>query len=251
MGQELTIQLVSKGARVAMVDISREGLSETEKLIDSDVCTKHLLDITDHDAVMAFKEQVILSHQAVDGLINNAGIIQPFVNVNDLDSATISRVMNINFFGMVNMTKALLPHLLTRPVAHIANVSSMGGFIPFPGQTVYSASKAAVKLFTEGLYAELKNSPVGVTVIHPGAVNTHIMVNSGLKTEEEMAQQEKSSSAKMISAQKAAEIMINGIERNKFRVLVGSDAGLLDKLYRINPKFAVNLIVKKMSNLIT
>ena len=67
----------------------------------------------------------------------------------------IERVLNYNFYGQIYMTKAFLPYLLERPEAHIVNVSSMGGFFPVPGQILYGASKAAVKLFTEGLYAEL------------------------------------------------------------------------------------------------
>jgi len=78
------------------------------------------------------------------------------------------------------MTKAFLPFFLKRSEAHVVNISSMGGFIPFPGQTIYGAAKAAVKIFTEGLYAELKDSNVNVTVVHPGAIATNITTNSGL-----------------------------------------------------------------------
>ena len=86
----------------------------------------------------------------------------------------IERVLDVNLQGTLNMVTAFLPLLLERPEAHIANVSSMGGFFPFPGQTVYGASKAAVKLLTEGLYAELLDSQVRVSVIMPGAVSTSI-----------------------------------------------------------------------------
>ena len=91
----------------------------------------------------------------VDGLINNAGIVQPFVPFADLDQAAIDRVLDVNLMGTINMSRAFMPVLLSRPEAHLANVSSMGGFFPFPGQTLYGASKAGVKLLTEGLYAEL------------------------------------------------------------------------------------------------
>jgi short-subunit dehydrogenase len=146
------------------------------------------------------------------------------------------------------MTKTFLPYLLQRPEAHIANVSSMGGFIPFPGQTFYSASKAAVKILTEGLYAELKNTNVGVTVIHPRAVNTNIMSNSGANRNMAKSETDKSAADKTLSADKAAAIMFDAIEKNKFRVMVGNDARMLDMLYRLNPKMAVHMIVRKMSN---
>jgi short-subunit dehydrogenase len=125
----------------------------------------------------------------------------------------------------------------------------MGGFIPFPGQTFYSASKAAVKIFTEGLYAELKGTNVGVTVVHPGAINTNIMSNSGVKSTSSGTDKENEAAAKTLPANKAAEIMIKAIEKNKYRVMVGKDARILDTLYRISPKNAVNMITKKMAGM--
>jgi short-subunit dehydrogenase len=122
----------------------------------------------------------------------------------------------------------------------------MGGFIPFPGQTVYSASKAAVKIFTEGLYSELKETNVGVTVIHPGAVQTNIMENSGLEAPKDAGA---SSGIQSLPADRAATIMIDAIEKNKFRVMVGKDARMMDYFYRFSPKRAVDMIVKKMGSL--
>jgi len=107
---------------------------------------------------------VIEAHGKVDGLINCACIIQPFVKLNDLEYEAIEHVMNVNFWGLMYMTKTFLPYLMDRPSAHIVNVSSMGGFLPVPGQTVYGASKAAVKLLTEGLHSELRETSVRVTI---------------------------------------------------------------------------------------
>jgi len=246
MGRELAIQLVNKGAKVALLDINQEALAETAKIAGAQHCSIHQVNVTNLESITLLPDLIIKHHGTIDGIINNAGIIQPFIPINDLEYETIKRVMDVNFYGTVYMTKTFLPYLLQRPEAHIANVTSMGGFIPFPGQSVYSASKAAVKMFTEGLYGELKNTNVGVTIIHPGAINTNIMGNSGLETN--TASQEKAASNnKMLSATKAAEIMIDAIEKNKFRVMVGKDASFLDKLYRLSPKFAVNFIVKNMS----
>ncbi|TNE70745.1 SDR family NAD(P)-dependent oxidoreductase [bacterium] len=243
MGRELTVQLVQKGAKVAMVDIHSSALDETESLVKKGSVSKHVLDISDLKHVQKLPESVLNMFGQIDGLINNAGIIQPFIPINELEFSTIEKVFNVNFYGMVNMTKTFLPYLLKRPEAHIANVSSMGGFIPFPGQSVYSASKAAVKIFTEGLYSELKDTNVKVTVIHPGAVNTNISSNSGLEMPKTDAT---NNTPKSLDADKAAAIMISAIEKNAFRVMVGSDAQFLDKLYRFNPKYAVDFIVKKM-----
>lgn len=249
MGRELTIQLVQRGARVAMADINEQNMQETAQLAGPDKVSVHVLNVADKAAVDAFPEAVIKAHGTVDGIINNAGIIQPFVHVKDLDFERIERIMHINFYGTLYMVKAFLPHLLKRPEAHIANVSSMGGFIPFPGQTLYGASKAAVKLLTEGLYAELKNTNVRVTIIFPGAVNTNIVANSGVQLLPAAADPEQA--ARALPASKAATIMLDGIEKNAFRILVGSDARMLDTIYRFNPRYAVNFIVKQMGKMVS
>ncbi len=112
----------------------------------------------------------------VDGIINNAGIIQPFVRVNDLSYDAIESVINVNFYGTLYMVKTFLPHLLRRPEAHIVNISSMGGFLPVPGQTIYGAQKLPW-FQTEGLHSELKDTNVRVTVVFLGAINTNITMN--------------------------------------------------------------------------
>lgn len=246
MGRELSLQLIKKGARIAMADINEKGMSETAEMAGHSNISIHKLDISELNQVETFPATVIDKHGQVDGIINNAGIIQPFVNVSELDYGTIQRIMNINFYGTVNMTKTFLPHLLKRPEAYIANVASMGGFIPFPGQTIYGASKAAVKLFTEGLYAELKGGNVGVSVFLPGAVNTNIMANSGVKMEVDVNAAQTQGN-RTLSAAKAAEIMIDAIEKDKFRALVGNDAKMLDLFYRFSPRRAVDFITKQMS----
>ena len=100
MGRELVLNLLSKGASVAAVDINEAALQETAGLAGDkkSKLSTHVLNITDKAAVDSFPEQVISQHGVVDGLINNAGIIQPFVRVNKLDFAAIERVMNVNFF---------------------------------------------------------------------------------------------------------------------------------------------------------
>ncbi|HNV10548.1 MAG TPA: SDR family oxidoreductase, partial [Propionibacteriaceae bacterium] len=182
IGREVVLALLKRGARVAAVDLSAERLAGTVELAgrDADRLTTHVVNVTDGDAVALLPHEVIDAHGAVDGLLNVAGIIQKFVHFNELEVADIDRVLSVNFWGVVHMVQAFLPHLLERPQAALLNVSSMGAFIPVPGQTVYGASKAAVKLLTEGLHAELRGTPVRVTVVFPGAVATSITENSGV-----------------------------------------------------------------------
>jgi short-subunit dehydrogenase len=120
----------------------------------------------------------------------------------------------------------------------------MGGFLPVPGQTIYGASKAAVKLLTEGLHSELRDTNVHVTVVFPGAVNTNITKNSGLKMNTQSSTENKP--VKILSPVKAAEIIIDGMENNSYRVLVGSDAKFMDYIYRLNPAYAAKFIYTKM-----
>lgn len=182
IGREVVRGLLARGARVAAVDLRQEGLDATSAMVSASAIrlTTHAADVTDRDRISALPGEVIAAHGQVDGLINVAGIIQQFIPVVELDFPEIERVMDVNFWGVVNTVKAFLPHLLERPAAAIVNVSSMGALAPVPGQSVYGASKAAVKLLTEGLYAETVDTPVNVTVVFPGAISTNISGNSGV-----------------------------------------------------------------------
>jgi short-subunit dehydrogenase len=253
IGRELVLNLLGKGARVAAVDISEAGLAETVTLAgaNGDRLSTHTLSITDRLSVEALPDSVVAKHGQVDGLINCAGIIQPFVRLKDLEYDAIERVMNVNFWGVVHMVKTFLPILLTRPVGHILNISSMGGFCPVPGQTIYGASKAAVKLLTEGLYAECLGTNVAVTVAFPGAIATNISKNSGVGLSvDESAADGKEPKFKMTQPADAAQIIVDAMEKDAFRVTVGSDATMLDRLSRLAPKKAAELIAKQMKDLL-
>jgi NAD(P)-dependent dehydrogenase (short-subunit alcohol dehydrogenase family) len=251
MGRELVLEMLRRGARVAAVDIREDALRETARLAGAAAAgtlSQHALDITDASATRALLAEVLDAHGAVDGLVNNAGIIQPFVPVADLDDAAIQRVLGVNLFGTINMVRAFLPALLERPEAHLANVSSMGGFFPFPGQTMYGASKAAVKLLTEGLYAELVDTNVAVSVIMPGAVATDITANSGVAAPAGASAE--ASRSRTMPADVAARIMIDGIEKNRLHIYVGRDAQLLSLAIRLAPKRAILLVQRQMKKLL-
>lgn len=252
IGREVALQLLAGGARVAALDLSQEGLDQTAALANSDKLSIHQVDIADLTQVASSKVQVNSFHGPVDAVINVAGIIQPFVRVNELDFEQIKKVMDVNFYGLLHVTKTYLPELISRPVAHIANVSSMGGFVPIPGQSIYGASKAAVKLLTEGLYSELQGTGVGVTTIFPGAIGTNIALNSGIMTKEQIKQMAASAGpARMTtSVEVAGKAIIDGIERKKFHVLVGQDAKTIYFLSRLMPERAANLIYKNMKDLL-
>jgi short-subunit dehydrogenase len=249
MGREMTHQIIAKGGKVAALDRHLPALLETQQVCSgtSKIFLALEVDITDRPQVLALPEKVIKHFGQIDGIINNAGIIQPFVKVNDLTFDQIEHVMNVNFMGTVSVSKAFLPHLLERPEAHIVNISSMGGFLPVPGQSIYGASKAAVKLFTEGLYAELKETTVRVSVVFPGAIATNITANSGIEMPKVTGD---SSAMATMPANEAARAILNGMETNQYRILVGFDSKFMDFLCRLAPEFATNFIAKKMKALL-
>lgn len=247
IGRALTLKLLSGGASVIAVDLNEDSLDELSKKAGSDKLVTQVFNITDQEAVLNAAKKF----EKIDILINNAGIIQPFVSVGNIDYEAIEKVMKVNFYGTLNMTKAFLNYLLKRPEAHIVNVSSMGGFLPVPGQSIYGASKAAVKLLTEGLYAELKDTNVHVSVVFPGATKTNISENSGVSTPGQEKSDKKNQKIPMLSAEEAAQEIIRGVEKNKVQIFLGKDSKFMNLLYRLRPVFATDFIAKKMSSLLS
>jgi len=217
IGRALALAVARSGARVAGLDLHHETMDETAALVRAagGQCLSFSGDVGKPDVAPAFLAAVLAEYGVVDVLINNAGIIQPFVPFSRMTLAQVERVFDVNWRGVVHMTHAFLPSLKARPVAHLVNVSSMGGLCPVPGQGVYGASKAAVKLFSESLALELKGTSVKVTTVLPGGVKTNITANA----------------PDISDAEKKAQL-----EKGKERLTVGADSALVDKLARLSPK---------------
>ena len=248
IGREVVLALLKKGGRVAAVDLRQEGLDETAGLADAgERLTLHAVDITDRAGVEKLPAAVEKAHGQVDGLVNVAGIIHRFAPISELSFEEIERVMGVNFWGTVNTVKTFLPKLLERPEASLVDVSSMGALVPFPGQSAYGASKAAVKLFTEGLYAELRGTKVAVTVVFPGAVGTNITGNSGVQMR---GSADAASGAKMTTAVSAGEQVVEAIEKGSYKLRIGGDAKLLDRLSRLMPQRATAIIADRMAEML-
>lgn len=254
IGRAVVLALLAEGARVAAVDLRPDALAGTAELAlavaPRERLSTHVVDVGDRDAVAALPDAVVAAHGQVDGVVNVAGIIQRFAKVVDLTHAEIERVMTVNFWGVVNVSTAFLPHLLARPAASLVNVSSMGGLAPVPGQSAYGASKAAVKLFTEGLYAELRGTSVAVTVVFPGGVGTDIATNSGasIPGQEERAAEMAGS---LTTPAAAAAQIVDAVRTGPFRVTIGKDARALDRLSRLAPRRATELIAARMASLLS
>ena len=249
IGRELALKLLAKGAQIAGVDVNAVSIAETKRLAGRKSCEFEGItaDITDRNAVEQLPKLVQARFGTVDAVINNAGIIQPFLPLINLDYTTIDRLLSVNLLGTLYVLKSFVPHLMTRPEAHIVNLSSMGGFVPVPGQTIYCAAKAAVKLMSEGLASELLNTSIRVTVVFPGAVATNIAGNSGIEMRSDASRE---NGARPLAATKAAEIIVKAIEHNARHVYVGRDSSLMNILSRLNPSFAARAVAKKMNGLL-
>lgn len=255
IGREVVLGLVAKGARVAALDLSEEGLAETVRLAgpNGDRISTHVVNITDRKAVDKLPAAIIAEHGQVDGLLNIAGIIQKFVPVMQLDWDQIERVIDVNLYGVLNTCKAFLPELVKRPEAALVNVASMGAYAPVPGQGVYGATKAAVAQLSRALHSELMETGVQVTGVFPGAIGTNISVNSGIMTEEQAKQMAASAgdqARKTTAPAEAGRQIIEAMEKGSYEIFIGSDAKVMSRLSRLNPKNAANLIYKNMKDLL-
>ncbi|KUI25899.1 short-chain dehydrogenase [Mycobacterium sp. IS-1496] len=247
MGRQVTLGLLRRGARVAAVDVDEAGLAGTAELgrTDRTRLSTHVLDVTDREAVAATPGQVIDVHGQVDGLVNIAGVIHRFAPFVDLPAETADRIMAVNFTGTVNMCRAFLPTLLARPEANVTNMSSLSALLPFASQTLYSASKGAVKQFSEGLYAELCDTNLRVVTVFPGNVDTELTRNSGVEMLDAGGKKVRST-----TPEAAADRIVDGIAEDRFRVLIGTDARGLDLLTRVSAKRATRLVAKQIKSVL-
>ncbi|MFV0496467.1 SDR family NAD(P)-dependent oxidoreductase [Mycobacterium sp.] len=237
IGQALAIELGRSGASLAISDVDTEGLTLTEeKLIKIGAPVKaDRLDVTEREAFVAYSEAVNEHFGKVNQIYNNAGIaFSGEVEISQFKD--IDRVMDVDFGGVLNGTKAFLPYLIASGDGHVINISSVFGIFSVPGQAAYNAAKFAVRGFTEALRQEMRlaGHPVGVTTVHPGGIKTAIARNAtaaeGLDSEELARVFDRQLAH--TSPQRAAKIILGAVRKNKARVLVGADAKALDLFVR-------------------
>ncbi len=239
IGRALAHSLARRGCNLALADIDEAGLHGTVDALDAAGLrvTSHRLDVADAEAVAAFPTIVHEAHGPAQVLINNAGVALGGT-FQQVSAADFDWLMSINFYGVVRTTRAFLPMLLGSPESRLVNLSSLFGLIAPPGQTAYCSSKFAVRGFSESLRQELRASPVGITVIHPGGVATSISDNARVGEGVSAAGRERLAKFKSILTlppASAAEQIVRGIERRKPRVIVGRDAKLALLVERLRP----------------
>lgn len=241
IGRALSLQLAEeKVAALAIADINAEALAETAKMIESAGArvTTHVVNVADLAEMQRFAADVVAAHGRVTHLINNAGV-SLFGNVEEVSIEDLHWLMNINFWGTVYGVKLFLPVLLKQPSAHFINVSSVFGMIAPAGNAAYSASKFAVRGFTESLRHELQDTNVSVSCVHPVGVSTDIARRGRLGAAADSSAKEESvkfhSKVSKTTPESAARQIMRGIKRRSKRILVGRDARLIDMIQRTSP----------------
>jgi short-subunit dehydrogenase len=242
IGRALAVRLAQERITgIAISDVNEAGLSETARIIQAPNLrvSTHIVNVADLRQMENFRNEAMQAHGRVTHLINNAGVAL-FGTIEEVSLEDIEWLMNINFWGTVYGVKVFLPVLQEQPVAHIVNLSSVFGIIAPPGNAAYSASKFAVRGFTEALRHELKDSSVAVSCVHPGGIATNIARNG--KVGEGASDKEKEIGVKYhaklsrTTADQAAEIIFRGIKKRSKRILVGLDAQMIDVVQRLVPE---------------
>ena len=239
IGRALALELAHAGATLALNDINEATLTETSQLLATFTAkfSVHVGDLSDASQVQALAESVIKKHQRVDILINNAGVALGRMKIMDMSPDDWNWIMGINFGGTLNCVRFFLPYLLQQDNAHIVNMSSIFGMAGVQERAGYCASKFAVVGLTEALRQELWGTPVQVSIVLPGGVRTNLAHNAKGWKDQVRHQRD----ARLVkegsrtSAKTAAMVILNGIRKRRYRILVGPDAKLLDLMVRMLP----------------
>lgn len=241
IGRALGVEFARRGAAVALADVNAAGVeasAATARAAGANAATAHVVDVGDAAAVAAFARDVVAQHGRATVLVNNAGIATGG-SVEELPLSSWERVMRVNFWGVLHGTKAFLPLLRREPWAALVNVSSVWGFVAPPDNAAYAASKFAVRGLTESLRHELAETHVQVSTVHPGGVKTGIAANAHLFDDALIPQRE--AVAKVFAQlarttpEEAARVIVRGIRRGDPRILIGSDARMIDRIQRLLP----------------
>ena len=247
IGRQLALDLARRGARVAACDVSEAGLAETAARLKDLGGQAHAaqVDVSDRQAVLDYAEEVAARFGVVHQVYNNAGIAGGGT-IAEAEWEVFDRVLGVNLMGVINGTKAFLPHLIASGDGHVINISSLNGYFAQPQLGPYCTAKFGVRGFTEALRSEMiaAKAPVKVTVVHPGGVKTNI-ATAGEENAKELgveltdAQRERvrvyNEKLLKMPAEQAARIILGGVAAGKPRVLVGNDARTLDAVVRLVP----------------
>jgi NADP-dependent 3-hydroxy acid dehydrogenase YdfG len=254
IGLAVARALAGRGCAIFLCDINKEALQAAAQALEQaqvPVYTR-ALDVSDRAAVYDAVAEAERVMGGIDFLFNNAGVSLSDT-VDKMTYDDLEWIMNVDFYGVVYGTKAALPGMLARGQGHIVNVSSLFGLIGVPSQSAYCAAKHAVKGFNEALHYELQGTGVEVHSVHPGGVNTNIVVNgrhnntADRATSAEEAQKGFSRLA-ITTPEQAVQVIIDGVDAGQYRILVGRDARAADRFQRWLPNRWRKMFARRMAN---
>jgi NAD(P)-dependent dehydrogenase (short-subunit alcohol dehydrogenase family) len=252
IGRALAQQLSAAGSALAIADIDEKGLAATVASLPSKqvALSTHVLDVSDEAAVKGFAVDVAARHGRVTLLINNAGVAL-HGTFEEISLDDLRWLMGINFWGVVYGVTYFLPILRKQPRAQIVNLSSVFGIIGPPGQSAYSASKFAVRGFTEVVRHELEGTSVSVSCVHPGGIHTPIAKRARLGAHAPESKRQAAvdyfEKVTPTSPEAAAARILKGVEKREPRILVGRDARQIDIVQRLRPATYWKTMAKRAS----
>jgi short-subunit dehydrogenase len=260
IGRALALELAARGCDLALADRDEAGLKAVEAEITRAHVRKvsvHRVDVGEPAQVADFAQAATMAHPGLNIVINNAGVAL-IGQFKEIDQAQMDWLFDVNFWGVVHSTRAFLPHLSRQREAHIVNLSSVFGIVAPPGQSAYAASKFAVRGFSESLRHELQtdNSPVRLSVVHPGGISTNIARNartaSGITDNTVRPQSiDRFEAMTRTSPATAALRIVEGIEKNQLRILIGNDARFIDLIQRFRPATYWAVLQKQVQRRLT
>ncbi|MCH7311508.1 SDR family NAD(P)-dependent oxidoreductase [Acinetobacter sp. ANC 4805] len=257
IGQQLAILLAQQGTHLALSDVNEQGLVETRSLIAQYPvnATFTQLDVSNQEAIRAWAADSFTHHGKINLIFNNAGVALAST-VEGMNYEEMEWIFNINFWGVVYGTKEFLPYLKQSGEGHVINISSLFGLTAQPTQSAYNATKFAVRGFTEALRQELdiQNNGVSATCVHPGGIRTNIANNARMSDSIRALGMNPARASRSFNKvlktppSDAAKIILDAVRKNKARILIGTDAKILDVVQRITPTHysqALNFLTKK------
>ena len=259
MGKYLALNLAQEGSDVVICDINQKALNETEDLIKAYnvSCSSLNLDLREKNNIDTLVEETISNHGKIDLLFNNAGVVtaSPFLEMKESDWDWCN---DLNYNSLVYCSRAFLPHLKKESESSLVNTSSIFCIITTPNNTVYHATKFAVRGFTESLAMELRDDPIQINCVYPGHIGTNIVLDARFKKEILLTNGEyaKDANGKPLTVEdvgstfretgmnpnKAAKIILKGVKKNKRRIFVGLDAKVMEIAQRLSPSHYIRII---------
>lgn len=249
IGRAVALNLAASGARLALSDINEEGLNETLEMIGPS--NRHMsdrLDMADADAIAAYAPKVEAQLGVADYVFNIAGLTR-VGDFRTTSAESYEKVMDVNFYGVVRMSKAFLEQLI-QTKGGLVNISSIFGIVGWPGQSHYCASKFGVRGFTETLSMEMAEHGVSVSCVHPGGIQTNVLRNAevdhiaapGLTK----AMMDKNFDQNTpTTAERAAEVILEGTAQQKPQILIGNDAKFMQFWNRLFPARYRKMVMKR------